>query len=154
MSNKYMELLLTLIFSAIALVVVSQMDKGKKKDDPKNLFMGKGQLFDLDSVKGRLNGIFFGMVVCLIGWNIDDIGRWIWYQFGNELLVSQQKEAWHQTVAMVMGLGIITINIVQLAFLIRTRRRECRAQVLQSSNSSISKNKESPTTFKDDGPPD
>ncbi|MDD2701904.1 MAG: hypothetical protein PHH36_11815 [Sideroxydans sp.] len=145
MTQQQIELLITLLISGLAITVVSRMDKGKKKDNPRNYYMGKGQLFDHHSIRGNANSILLGLLVCIVGWNIDEIGRWLWHQFGNELIVSHQKESWHRMVAMAIGLGITLISLLQLISVLRTRNRYERAmeteqlQQVQDSRKCVNK---------------
>lgn len=67
-----------------------------------------GQFFDNGTYAGNLRSIVVFILMIYIGGYIDDIGRWIWHQYGEELIVSPGQEMWHQVVARAIGVvGII-----------------------------------------------
>jgi CDP-diglyceride synthetase len=126
MRSQEVELVVTLFIAGILLVIVRKLSKGKKKGDLRNYYMGKGQFFDVNSFSGNIYGVVLGLLVCCLGWFLDDIGRLIWHAFGSELIVSPEKEAWHRIVSATLGGVLIVSATIRLIFLIGARRRKVR----------------------------
>lgn len=82
-----------------------------------------GQLFDNESYVGNILSIvvFFSMIC--IGGYIDDIGRWIWHQYGEELIVSPGKEAWHKVVARTIGVVGIIFSLINMQSIYANRKK-------------------------------
>jgi len=108
------EVLIAIPIFVLVLLFVAHMNKGKKRSDPRNYFMGKGQFFDPSSYKENVRAILLGVLVLLIGWHIDKIGQWIWIQFGNELVVPRGREYWHRIVSTSIGLIFIIVGLLNL----------------------------------------
>lgn len=124
--DQGMETLLAILAFGAALVIASQLNNGRKRGDLRNYYLGKGQFFDTNSVLGNVRSLILGLFVCLVGWYLDEIGRWLWHQFGNELIVSPAKERWHRLVSTTMGLTLIVISLLQLIFIARDRRKQTK----------------------------
>jgi cytochrome bd-type quinol oxidase subunit 1 len=122
MSNQAIELIVTLAFFGAALLIVSKLNKGKKRGDPRNYYMGEGQLFDPKSIAGNVRTIILGILVCVAGWHLDEFGRWLWRQFGNELIVSSGKETWHRIVSTIIGMIFVVSALIDIARIFFQRR--------------------------------
>jgi len=114
MMAQGIEALIAIPIFVLVLLFVAHLNKGKKRGDPRNYFMGKGQFFDPSSYKGNVRAILLGVLVLLIGWHIDKIGQWIWIQFGNELVVPRGREYWHRIVSTSIGLILIIVGLLNL----------------------------------------
>jgi H+/Cl- antiporter ClcA len=93
--------------------------------------MGEGQFLDVNSISGNVHGIVLGFLVCFVGWHLDEMAHWLWQQFGNELIVSPGKEAWHRIVSTTIGVILIVSAFLQLIFLIRRYRRKVKEDEIE-----------------------
>lgn len=82
-----------------------------------------GQIFDGRTYAGSIRFIAFSCLIIYVGGHADDIGRWIWQQFGETLTVSPGKEVWHRMVALCMGVVGIAIGVIDI-YKIYTRRNK------------------------------
>lgn len=100
--------------------------KQRKRFDPSNYNSGPGQIFDNTTYVGNIRSIvFFGLAI-FIGWHLDEIGRWLWHQFGEELIVSPAKERWHRIVVIALGSGGIIFSLLHMHLVFLKRRRQAR----------------------------
>lgn len=125
MSSQEIDLIVTLLLICSAFFVVN-LNKGKKKGDPRNYYMGAGQFFDSYTYIGNIRSIALFSLMTYIGWHFDEIGRWLWHQFGNELIVSSGKERWHRMVVVAMGTGgsIVSVLFMYRIFLKRHKQNK------------------------------
>lgn len=96
---------------------------------------GPGQIFDGRSYAGSIRFIVFSILVIYVGWHADDVGRWIFHQFGENLIVSPGQEAWHQMVALGMGIVGIVIGLINI-YTQYTGRKRNAVLLLHSEESS------------------
>jgi cytochrome bd-type quinol oxidase subunit 1 len=99
------------------------------KFDPDSHNFGPGQLFDNATYIGNIRFIIFFGLAIFAGWHLDEVGRWLWHLFGEELVVSSAKEKWHRIVVVVMGgCGIIVALLHMHLVYLKRRRRPRDAQ--------------------------
>lgn len=123
MRHQEFELFITILFFVAVLFFAYRSNKGGKRFDPKNYGSGPGQFFDKETYAGNIRGmVIFCLVVALSG-HIDEINRWIGSQFGEELIVSPGKEAWHQVVARSMGIVGIIFTLINLQSIYAKRKK-------------------------------
>jgi hypothetical protein len=83
-----------------------------------------GQIFDGRTYAGCVRFIVFSFLVIYVGGHADDIGRWIWHQFGETLTASPGKEAWHRVVALGMGTVGIVIGLIDIYKIYTSRSKK------------------------------
>lgn len=84
--------------------------------------MGKGQFLDQTSYLGNIRLALLGCVLVIFGWYLDEIGHWLWHQFGEELVVQPGKMRRDVIAFIVMGcIAIVSaaVNLIRVFLLHR-----------------------------------
>lgn len=67
------------------------------------------------------------VLACLVIWGgryIDEMGQWLWRQFGEELIVTPKKAAWHTLVARTMGTIMLVASALTILRIYKERQQE------------------------------
>lgn len=117
-----------LLFVLLGAIFFAYRDRGKKKWDPKNSNREPGQIFDRTTYMGQLRLMAFGLLTIFGGRHIDEAGQWLWHQFGEELVVSPAKAAWHGIVAFGFGLSFVIMSIVSMLLIYNDRKERSASE--------------------------